>query len=273
MQLVESLTRPDTIDPDKWIIPAPFRRFYQSNHFGVKVKMLKFEDLQSVFIATLVETNNTYIVIDALDECDDLDSRTNILDFLFTISRNAPANTHILVISQKKADIETTVKESLLLNKDIVAIEDSMVDPDIKLHVCNWVTKIAKFNRWSQPIQNLIISEITRKSCGVFRWVECQLNALTSALRECDVEDALHQLPKDLDETYERILNQLQGTPYMQEAWMLFHWLSFSERSLTISEVTDAIAFRVQRQTGGMGTQRRISTANDAFQIHVRISK
>lgn len=127
------------------------------------------------------------------------------------------------------------------------------MDADIELHVRKWVKKTANFNRWSQTIQGLIISTITKKSCGVFRCVECQLNAPSSALRECDVEDALHQLPKDVDDTYERTLNRLQGTTYMKEAWMLFHWLSFSEKPLNISDVIDAIAFKIEKQPDGEG--------------------
>lgn len=163
------------------------------------------------------------------------------------------ANTHVLITSKKVHDIETAFDQKLLLNKEIMAIEDPKVDADVRLHVLSWIEKNAPYNEWSQEIQDLITSEVTKRSNGVFRWVECQLNTLSLAVRECDVEEALQQLPKDLDETYERMLNNTTSTPYAKETWRLFHRLSFSERQLTVMELADAIAFVTKEQDSGRG--------------------
>lgn len=50
----------------------------------------------------------------------------------------------------------------------------------------------------------------------------------------------LRSLPKTLDETYERILFDINAT-YRQEAISALQWLTFSERPLTIQELAEAV--------------------------------
>jgi hypothetical protein len=51
------------------------------------------------------------------------------------------------------------------------------------------------------------------QNCHRFRWVYCQLEILKRLLSESDIRIALSQLPRTMDETYERVLATIpQGT-------------------------------------------------------------
>src|SRR5438045_346050 len=58
-------------------------------------------------------------------------------------------------------------------------------------------------------------------------------------MRPRDVRIVLKSLPKNLDETYERILVNIDQR-YHQEAFAALRWLAFSERPLRIEEIAEA---------------------------------
>jgi ankyrin repeat domain-containing protein 50 len=73
-----------------------------------------------------------------------------------------------------------------------------------------------------------------------FRWVVCQLDVL----RKCMTVDALRRtlkaLPKSLDETYDRILLNIDEQ-HSDQALKIMQWLAFSARPVTLEEVGEAL--------------------------------
>lgn len=57
--------------------------------------------------------------------------------------------------------------------------------------------------------------------------------------KERDIRQALKQLPATLDQTYERILANIEKE-YYQEAFAIFNWLTASKRPLTLRELAEA---------------------------------
>lgn len=73
-----------------------------------------------------------------------------------------------------------------------------------------------------------------------FRWVECQLEVLGDCLTMASVEAALSDLPNTLDETYDRILENIdrQHLEYAQTAFAL---LIVTCRPLKVEELAEAV--------------------------------
>jgi hypothetical protein len=73
-----------------------------------------------------------------------------------------------------------------------------------------------------------------------FRWVVCQLDVL----RKCMTVDALRKtlkaLPKSLDETYDRILLNIDEQ-HCDQAYKVLQWLAFSARPVTLAEVAEGL--------------------------------
>ena len=83
-----------------------------------------------------------------------------------------------------------------------------------------------------------------------FRWAYCQLGTL----RQCPlryISSTLEELPKTLDETYERIL---QGIPekMRKDAYRIFQWLTVSSRPLCVEEVAEVFAINFDEETSGI---------------------
>jgi ankyrin repeat domain-containing protein 50 len=72
-----------------------------------------------------------------------------------------------------------------------------------------------------------------------FRWVFCQLEALKKCRKRDVLLEALKDLPETLDDTYARILTEIDEKD-QEEARRALLWLAFSKRPLRIEEVAEA---------------------------------
>lgn len=78
-----------------------------------------------------------------------------------------------------------------------------------------------------------------------FQWVVCQLDSLRRCVRLDRLRKALKSLPQELDETYDRILLNLDSEN-ADDAFTVLQWLAFSLRSVQIEEIAEVIAVDVE---------------------------
>jgi len=74
-----------------------------------------------------------------------------------------------------------------------------------------------------------------------FRWVVCQLDVLRKCLTVDALRRTLKSLPKSLDETYARILSNIDEE-HSGHARSILQWLAFSVRPITLEEVAAGLA-------------------------------
>ena len=78
-----------------------------------------------------------------------------------------------------------------------------------------------------------------------FRWAVCQLDELGKCVNLKRLRWTLATLPKTLDETYERILCNIEDY-YQDYALRILRWLAFAPRPLTVLEVAEIVAVDVE---------------------------
>ena len=83
-----------------------------------------------------------------------------------------------------------------------------------------------------------------------FRWAQCSIDALDRCLTRKEVRNALDNLPKGLNETYERILlainTETSAGKLTQQALV---WLVAALRPLRLSEIMEALSINLQTRT------------------------
>jgi hypothetical protein len=84
-------------------------------------------------------------------------------------------------------------------------------------------------------------------------------------LKVSAIRKSLKNLPKTLDDTYARILTNIEED-YQQEALSALLWLVFSERPLKIEEIADAAVVNPQSDPP-FNPDERLSDPNDVLQI------
>jgi hypothetical protein len=91
IQVVRNLIRKDPKLFDRYHVPIAFRGLYDVYQPS---RNPKEEDLSATLVSLLNESKETYVVVDALDECS---SPTDVVSFLAEISRITLSSVHILI--------------------------------------------------------------------------------------------------------------------------------------------------------------------------------
>jgi ankyrin repeat protein len=100
-----------------------------------------------------------------------------------------------------------------------------------------------------------------------FRWVDCQFTLLQSCPRtESHLGKLLESLPADLDETYERMLLEVQRRGLTFDLRRVLLLLFYAHTPMVISEVIDGLAVDIDDRPG-LNLRRRLQDEDDVLQI------
>ena len=113
----------------------------------------------------IVTLRDTYIILDALDECD---NRNDLLTSLEQIISWKDVNLHTIVTSRKEYDIEE-ILASLTDTEKRISIQSKLVDADIRTYVHDRLQIDRKLSKWQKmpKIQSEIEDTLIRKAGGM----------------------------------------------------------------------------------------------------------
>lgn len=229
---------------------AQKRPFYIPNAFSALYTLYypskepAVEDIETTLLGVLQDTPETYIVVDAVDECLNLRDRMAVIDCLKWLSYKASCDVHILFTSRPEADIDDAFS-SVSVPKEIVHFSPLEINADISSHISRLMETLP-YSRWSLGLKSKVQWHLTSRADGAFRWADLQMRELCGKAREVDVEEALKRLPETLGQTYARMLQKIDHDGYGKEALMVLRWLAYSHRPLTLAEVSEVAAFQVE---------------------------
>ncbi|KAI9642854.1 hypothetical protein NHQ30_008588 [Ciborinia camelliae] len=197
-----------------------------------------------------------YIVVDALDECEETKkTRTDLVREL----RSLPSNTHILLTSRRLGDIEEKLS-------DCPHLEIRARDTDIRTYLearIDAEKNILKFCKKDPTLRKTIVGKIAEKAHGMFvkpsplflmtcadlttRFLLAHLHiqAIASEIKISRVRKALTGLPEILDSTYDDAMKRImegQDENRKNLAMNILMWLSCAKKPLTVRELQHAIA-------------------------------
>ncbi|KAK4144435.1 uncharacterized protein C8A04DRAFT_11560 [Dichotomopilus funicola] len=163
-----------------------------------------------------------FVVIDALDESLEREKLLRVLRELASDSRFE--NLRLLATSREYADIEEAMTEVAVP----ISMQNPFLDDDIRLYVQSKLDTHPRFKRWRADLRREVANALSAKANGMFRWVVCQLDSLQRLKPESKViQTALANLPKSLDETYERVFMSIpeDARLFVQQVlwWMSTH--------------------------------------------------
>lgn len=81
--------------------------------------------------------------------------------------------------------------------------------------------------------------------CHRFLWVKFQLDELCTAESDDAIINTLRNLPKDLIETYDRLLGRIMGVQRQELIKRMFRWIICARRPLLVDELCEGIAFTI----------------------------
>ncbi|KAJ6514678.1 hypothetical protein DFH09DRAFT_1049102 [Mycena vulgaris] len=188
-----------------------------------------YQELQEILEELLLELDRTYIVLDALDECQEADQR-RLGEFVSTLQKWNQTPLHLLLTSQPRR-----IFTEWLAGVPCIDIESDITEKDIRLFVDS---ELRSLEPWASRAADRVMS----KSNGMFRLAACLILEVSHCLWEDELDKTLDNLPNDLFGIYDRFLKGIRPE-HLVHAEAVLRWLLFSRERLTLDQLADTIAF------------------------------
>ena len=200
---------------------------------------LDIEDICSLLQHIFPGNTSAYIVLDGFDECDST-TRYLVVEQLQKLQRSM--SLHLCIsIRLDSAESESLSGKELATSKTVLIPDDN---PDIEAYIDGELERLVSSEKLKMG-NPVIILEIQKKlmerSQGMFLWVALQLRSLCAMKTDDDIRQALENLPKDLPETFTRIL-QRSGEQDKVYQRRILELVAAAFRTLTTEELREALS-------------------------------
>ncbi|KAM7221080.1 hypothetical protein V8F06_003465 [Rhypophila decipiens] len=180
-----------------------------------------------------------YFVLDGLDECPEKEQQT-ILTHLQTLQQMFG----LLVCLSSRIDASSApwLVPSMTIKSHIVTIPDD--NPDISYFISSqleYSIKTGALKVGDPAIVFEIEDALLQGSQGMFLWVALQIEALYTSMTDDAIRKALEDLPKDLPETFNRII-QRSAEAGNEYGMRIFKLIVAAFRPLTVDELREALS-------------------------------
>ena len=108
-------------------------------------------------------------------------------------------------------------------------------------------------------ISSTLIEPFTR-----FRWVLLQLAELEKCSSRYEMDKQLAELPKGLDEIYNRVLKNIDEK-HRAETRMFLQWLAFCKRPMSIEEIAETITADFSEEYPDFNWDKRYADPRDVL--------
>lgn len=119
-------------------------------------------ELSKVLYDSVEEFDHIYIILDALDECEE---RRKLLTTVQQLLCAETGKIHILVTSRSDADLEDHLTPIFTAH---IRIESSLIEPDIRSYLQEQLHNNPKLRRWPQKVQERIESALMTGAQGMY---------------------------------------------------------------------------------------------------------
>jgi hypothetical protein len=151
------------------ILPEGLSDLYDECHRGQSNPSEK--SLVENFFAILNSDEQTYIIVDGLDECpygSDKSERSRLNDMLLGEIGKNPGNYNFLFTSRKEYDIEEAMKSiSKATALHILEIQTADVDSDVRIRIQRFVSEHHRISKWKAPIRREVEDELVKGCQGM----------------------------------------------------------------------------------------------------------
>ncbi|TFB02951.1 Ankyrin repeat domain-containing protein 50 [Trichoderma ghanense] len=202
------------------------------------------KDLLVLLRKTAASFKTFYIAIDGIDECSKQD-RGDLLGILSSVLATE-RNTKLFLASRDSVSRE--IQTTFTIADEHLSMECSSVQADIATYVEGIVQD--KLQSEELIVEDLSLIEdikaaLTEGADGMFLWVSFQIDEL--ALQRCDddIRRAIHNLPKDLEETFNRVLDRIISRRNEDIAKRMFRWVAAAREPLSLDQLSEVVFLEI----------------------------
>ncbi len=235
-----------------------------------KKEKLRLNELQKLIEDHCNEFSCVFMVLDAPNESPQYPDLLRCLSTLTHLSNRL----RLLISTTEEASIQQLLEG--FPNMTVIDIKPQNVLPDVADYVQRELQEHPTLCKLSHSLKGDIQEALLLKTDGMsvflansrlvsltayrFRWVQCQLQHLSTQLTAKAVRGALEELPPSLESTYSQILKRIPDYR-MSVARDALLWLALAQTSLSLEELCEAIV--IQEGVFTFDVEQRISRPED----------
>ncbi|KAL7904648.1 hypothetical protein GGI35DRAFT_489723 [Trichoderma velutinum] len=187
-----------------------------------------------------------YIVIDGLDECTKPERR-DLLETLNSVM-NVRSNIKLFLAGRDSVSREIQIRFPTLKQ---ISMDCSSAQSDIATYVEGIVQEKLKNEELIVGDPDLIEdikAALSDGANGMFLWVVFQVNEL--CLQHCDenIRTAIRNFPKDLEETFNRIIDRIVSRENENIAKRIFRWVAAAKEPLSLDQLEEIIFVEIGQE-------------------------
>ncbi|MCJ1239019.1 hypothetical protein MMC14_007012, partial [Varicellaria rhodocarpa] len=181
-----------------------------------------------------------FIVIDGIDECLPTD-RNLVLGTLRKLLHSSQTSVKVFLASREEMRSEVASDFRPYYHT-------SMNCPEVRMDIAQYIEdeiKIKIDNPLVVQSSELILNirkTLEEGAEGMFLWVKLMLLEICDQTCDEDIRKTIEDLPKTIEEIYERATNKIFRTGKLKIAKKVFHWVAAAKRPLLLDELREAIA-------------------------------
>ncbi|PVH90781.1 hypothetical protein DM02DRAFT_411112 [Periconia macrospinosa] len=187
----------------------------------------------------LLKYSTVYIVVDALDECQDSDgTRRQFLAKLRELQ--AGQDVRLMATSRFISEIDAEFKTA-------VRLEIRASDEDVRRFVVGQMCRLPRCVQQDPALQNMVEEKIAESVDGIFLLARLHIDSLLDKTTPKKVKTTLANLSKGLaalDNAYKNALQRIKGQldGHYELAKKVLSWITYARRPLTTAELCCALA-------------------------------
>ncbi|KAJ5755383.1 G-protein beta WD- 40 repeats containing protein [Penicillium manginii] len=194
-------------------------------------------DILFEMLASQCKLSSVYLVVDALDECQD----GGMAEFLRLIVRNGLDQPKLkwLLTSRPLDSAERALLTGHEQTQVSLELNFSSISQAVDAYISQKVDELSAFQRYKAPLKSEIRLELSKKAEGTFLWVSLVCKKLENVPQERAL-GTIQDLPPGLDALYDRALDQLRDskTDDTKKCMRLLKAMMLVYRPLNVVEVS-----------------------------------
>ncbi|KZP29069.1 hypothetical protein FIBSPDRAFT_927164 [Athelia psychrophila] len=223
-------------------IPTALVYMYDRCDRGLRQPSIKL--LQDCLSRILEAFERVYIIMDSLDECSE---RNEVVHLIQSMVSGESGKLHMMATSRLEPEIMRGIGS--LSNLQEIGISAQLMEADVRLFLNARLDK-SDAAKWTKAQKDMMKEVLIGGADGMFRWVALQIDRLMKCRSELELVTQLKSLPRDLNETYCRILSESPDPVALKR---FLQWLAFSKIMMTVEEIAEVAVIDFGENDSGPG--------------------
>ncbi|KAK6595738.1 hypothetical protein H4I96_10057 [Botrytis cinerea] len=203
------------------------------------------DQIVALLIKAIDELSSVVMFIDGLDELPESDRKLTF-SILRKILNEVKSPVKLFVSSRE--DVTYLFQSLSGITTFKVHLQTNSISPDIEAYIRHEIDKLIMTGYLvlgNLALKEDILNVLRDGAKGMFLWVQFQLEELCRMETDATIVKALQNLPRNLEETYDRLLGRIIGIERREFVRRMFDWIICSCRPLHMDELREAIAFTI----------------------------